>query len=332
MGLVRSFIGTDGIWQYIPHINTGLFSIIKVHFLLFANLIVDWHINTINFTDSGLILLFFMLFIGLSAYLKTQKRDITKEDYLIEGSVVPEDSQDSEIQKEEDEEGRSVCDIVGAMDFTAKEPQLDITSEENQIYLEGYLKVLKNRIPTIGKVEVKYYKDLWKAGIEFEQLLKEKDTREYPYLYYYDDLDGDGKPEFAINQGCMFLLKYEKEQGECRILYQTESCYFETIVGAGQILYHDGLHVDIVRDNYIGLGEDGSFQDILWLEKGINPKSLFYKVGVGGDPTYFEDVSEEEWNEITQPFFEMVENNAVPRKTLKEVFGDLLEENTNYSE
>ena len=53
MGLVRSFIGTDGIWQYIPHINTGLFSIIKVHFLLFANLIVDWHINTINFTDSG---------------------------------------------------------------------------------------------------------------------------------------------------------------------------------------------------------------------------------------------------------------------------------------
>ena len=155
----------------------------------------------------SLILLFFMLFIGLSAYLKTQKRDITKEDYLIEGSVVPEDSQDSEIQKEEDEEGRSVCDIVGAMDFTAKEPQLDITSEENQIYLEGYLKVLKNRIPTIGKVEVKYYKDLWKAGIEFEQLLKEKDTREYPYLYYYDDLDGDGKPEFAINQGCMFLLK-----------------------------------------------------------------------------------------------------------------------------
>ncbi len=108
--------------------------------------------------------------------------------------------------------------------------------------------------------------------------------------------------------------------------------YSREIVGAGQIWYHDGLHVDIVRDNYIGLGEDGSFQDILWLEKGINPKYLFYKVGVGGDPTYFEDVSEEEWNEITQPFFEMVENNAVPRKTLKEVFGDLLEENTNYSE
>ncbi|MDE7198618.1 MAG: hypothetical protein K2O15_07000 [Lachnospiraceae bacterium] len=217
---------------------------------------------------------------------------------------------------------------IRAMDFTVKEPQMDIPPEEDRIYREGYLKVLKNEIPTIGKVEVKYYKDLWRAGIEFEQLLKEKDTREYPYLYYYDDLDGDGKPEFAINQGCMFLLKYEKEQGECRILYQTESCYFKTIVGAGQIWRHDGLHADIVRDDYIGLGEDGSFQDILRLEKGINPKYPYYEVGVGDDPTYFEDVSEEEWNEITQPFFEMVENNAVPRKTLEEVFGDLLEENT----
>ena len=70
MGLVRSFIGTDGIWQYIPHINTGLFSIIKVHFLLFANLIVDWHINTINFTDSGFSLYKLMLTENsLSAYL-----------------------------------------------------------------------------------------------------------------------------------------------------------------------------------------------------------------------------------------------------------------------
>ena len=71
---------------------------------------------------------------------------------------------DSEIPTEEDEEEISVCDIVRAMDFTAKEPQLDITPEENQIYLEGYLKVLKNEIPAIGKVEVKYYIDLWKAG------------------------------------------------------------------------------------------------------------------------------------------------------------------------
>lgn len=71
---------------------------------------------------------------------------------------------DSEVRTG-DEEEIPVCDIVRAMDFTAKEPQLDITPEENQIYLEGYLKVLKNEIPTIGNAEVKYYKDLWQAGI-----------------------------------------------------------------------------------------------------------------------------------------------------------------------
>ncbi|MBD5509001.1 MAG: hypothetical protein HDR05_13415 [Lachnospiraceae bacterium] len=235
---------------------------------------------------------------------------------------------DSEIQTEEEE--IPVCDMVRAMDFTAREPRLDITPEENRAYLEGYLKVLKNEIPAIGQVEVKYYKDLWKAGTEFGQLLKEKDTREYPYLYYYDDLDGDGKPEFAINQGCMFLFKYDEEQRECRILYQTESCYFESIVGTGQIWCHDGLHANTVRDDLIGLVEDGSFQYILRIDEGVTPNRHYYEIGVSEAPIYdvsYVDVSEEEWNELTKPFFEMVENHAVQRKTLEEVFGDLLAEN-----
>lgn len=238
------------------------------------------------------------------------------------------ENEKASVMPAEDKEEMYICDIIRAMDFTAKEPQMDITPEENQLYLEGYLKVLKNEIPTIGEEEVKYYKDLWKAGIEFEQLVKEKDTREYPYLYYYDDLDGDGKPEFAVDQSCMYLFKYEKEQGKCRILYRTESCYFKAIIGAGQIWRHDGLHANTERDDFIGLGENGSFQYILRLDKGTNPNHPYYEVGVGDEPTYYADVSEEEWNEITQPFFEMVENNAVLRKTLEEVFGDLLDGNT----
>lgn len=224
------------------------------------------------------------------------------------------------------EEEIPVCDMVRAMDFTAREPQLDITPEENQIYLKAYLKVLKNVIPITGLADGWYYKDLWKAGIEFEELLKEKDTREYPWLYYYDDLDGDGKPEFAIEQGCMFLFKYDRELDECKILDSEEACYFKSFVGAGQIWRHDGLHADTVRDDLIGLGEDGSFQYLLRLDEGINPNHPYYKIGVDDDPTYYEVVSEEEWNKITQPFFEMVENHAVPQKTLEEVFGDLLEE------
>ncbi len=42
MGLVRSFIGTDGIWQYIPHINTGLFSIMKLAFEFILHYFFDF--------------------------------------------------------------------------------------------------------------------------------------------------------------------------------------------------------------------------------------------------------------------------------------------------
>ena len=297
----------------------------------------------------------FMFFDWGSEYIKSFQTNVVKEDSLSEELVMVGDKRGSEMQavdeedseiQTEDEGEIPVCDIVRAMDFTAKESKLNITPEENRIYLEGYLKVLRNEMPAIGEVEVKYYKDLWKAGIEFEELVKEKDTREYPYLYYYDDLDGDGKPEFAIEQGCMFLFKYEKEFDKCKVLDYEEACYFKTVVGAGQIWRHDGLHADVIRDDLLGLDQDGSFQYILRLEKGMNYKNHYFKVGISDFSLHYVEecdekwsrfatpfffffyVSEEEWNEITQPFFEMVENNAVPRKTLKEVFGDLLEENT----
>lgn len=301
----------------------------------------------------GLILVISCIFFDW--WLKFVQTNVAKEDPLEKEPVMATDDRDTEMQAVDEEDSEiqrenegeiPVCDIIRAMDFDAKESKLDITPEENRVYLEGYLKVLRNEIPAIGKVEVKYYKDLWKAGIEFEELVKEKDTREYPYLYYYDDLDGDGKPEFAIEQGCMFLFKYEKESNQCKVLGHEEACYFETIVGAGQIWRHDGLHADIVRDDLLGLDEDGSFQYILRLETGVNPKYPFFKIGVSDFSLYYVeegekewsrfatpffeyvDVSEEEWNEITTPFFEMIENNALPRKTLEEVFGDLLEENT----
>lgn len=281
--------------------------------------------------------------------------DDSEEDCLLEEPVMAKGGKDNEMQAgdgndnvihiKKDEEGISVCDIVRAMDFTAKEPYLEITPEENRVYLEGYLKVLRNEIPAIGEVEVKYYKDLWRAGIEFEQLLKEKDTREYPYLYYYDDLDGDGKPEFAIEQSCMFLFKYDKELGKCMIQDFEQACYFESFVGVGQIWYHDGLHGGVCGNNLIGLTEDGNFKDILRLEQGhgsfpyfqvevsefpfgyvnVSEKTRYEAAKIFGESV---EVNEEEWNELTQPFFEMVENYAVPQKTLEEVFGDLLIENT----
>ena len=273
-----------------------------------------------------------LFFIGLLGHLKCKKTEVSRENHLINESLIMGHEENSEMQAEYDEE-TSICEIVRAMDFTVNEPNLKITPQENQVYLEGYLKMLKNEIPVIGKAGEQYYKDLWKAGIEFEELLREKETRKYPYLYYYDDLDGDGKPELAIEQGCMFLFKYDEESDKCRILYQEQACYFKKIVGAGQIWYHDGLHGDVIRDSLITLTDDGTFQEVLSLEEGINPKYPYYEVKVLNDALPdFVDISEENWNDITKPFFEMVENNGLPLKTLEEVFGELLEESESAKE
>ena len=38
------------------------------------------------------------------------------------------------------------CQTVKNMDFTIKEPQMDVTENENQLYKETYLKVLKTEM------------------------------------------------------------------------------------------------------------------------------------------------------------------------------------------
>ena len=248
--------------------------------------------------NSIVILICILIAVGFSGCLKDMKTDDIRENDLTE--------------------------IVKAMDFTVNEPYLNISPQENLVYLEGYLKMLKNEIPIISEAGEQYYNDLWKSGIEFEELLREKETREYPYLYYYDDLDGDGRPELAIEQGCMYLIKYEEDLDKCRILYQTEACYFKKMVGAGQIWYHDGLHANVMRDSLVVLTDDGSFQEVFALEKSLDPEYPYYEVRVK-DILQNVNISEENWIEITKPFFDMVEDNGLPLKTLEEVFGELLE-------
>lgn len=215
----------------------------------------------------------------------------------------------------------AVCQTVKNMDFAIKEPQMDITENEDKLYKEVYLKVLKNEMPLLG-VEKEYYRDLWKAGISFEELLEKKDEDCFPYLLYYDDLDGDGKPELGVNQGCLYLFDYELGDDGAHVLYCQESCYFEGILGAGQIWYHDGLHANVIRDRYVYLNRDNEWEEwALDLEQAVGSAQNYYLVGT----TLYQqiDVGEENWNEITAPFFEMTKYE-IPKKTFWDVFGELL--------
>ncbi len=219
---------------------------------------------------------------------------------------------------DEDEEIKIICEQLGQMDFTVNEPVMEVTEDENRLYLEAYLKILKNEIPAYGDT---YYAELWKAGLEFEMLLENRGKREFPYCYYYDDLDGDGKPEFAINQGCMYIFDYDMEEAKCGISYSQQSCYFEKILGAGQLWYHDGLHANMIRDRLFLLNGQNQWEEVLTLEQGIDPGQPYYEIGIL-TPKVSADVGKENWDIVTAPFFEMTEE-GLPWKTLEEVFGDL---------
>lgn len=85
---------------------------------------------------------------------------------------LPDNSDESEYVSD-------VCNAVKNMDFTIREPRLDITAEEDRLYKEAYLQVLKNEM-TILEWEKQYYKDLWRAGIEYEDLLERKNDDRFP--------------------------------------------------------------------------------------------------------------------------------------------------------
>ncbi len=282
----------------------------------------------------------FILFIALFAVIpgacavnKSEESDKnadvqnTEQEMAVTSETESTDS--SEILEEQIPESteqlvEEMCDIVRSMNFEANEPHMDVTPEENQLFLEAYLKILKNEMPIWGydRGHPVYYRDLWRTGIEFEDLLENKAYREFPYLYYYDDLDGDGKPEFATNQGCLYIFSYELGFDSCRIIYWQESTYLEKIIGARQIWYRDGQHAGVLRDRLIIFSEINDGEIILDLEEGLD-KPHFYKVGAYEYESVL--VGKENWDEITAPFFEMAENHEIPKLTLEEVFGELLE-------
>ncbi len=233
-------------------------------------------------------------------------------------SALPNENKNTEsteiIHNSKEEEIKIICQTVKAMDFTIKQPYISISQEEDVFYKEAYLSVLKSEIPTTnndGKIE--YFRELYKIGVEFAEL-------DNSYSYYYDDLDEDGLPELAIKStGYTYILKYILEQNEFMVLFSGPTMYY-TILGAKQLSYHDGLHAGLIRDRYIILNDNYEWEIVLDLEKGIDTP-LFYAVGT--DEFYKIDIGEKNWNEITPPFFEAVDQ-AIPSKTFKEIFGELL--------
>jgi|GEM_PF-2487307 len=205
-----------------------------------------------------------------------------------------------------------VCQMVKRIDFTIKAPVMNISLEEDVIYRDIYLKTLKNEVLIIDSDgQEKYFRDLYKVGTEFEQL------RSY-YSYYYTDLDGDEAPELGIkSNGYTYILKYDMENNKMSVHFREATMYI-TILGTGQLWYHDGLHAGLSRDEFIVFIND-EWKTLIKFEQGVNPPEFFC---ISIDEYVNIDIGENNWNKLTLPFFN-VTKSPLPSQSFEEVFGKL---------
>ena len=159
------------------------------------------------------------------------------------------------------------------------------------------------------------------AGIEFEKLLENKSVNSYPYLLYYDDLDGDGKPELGIMQESFYIFDYKLGESEIRARYMTSG--FGKMLGAGQIWCHyENDDSTSIRDDYIVLNDDNKWEALKLWHGASTSRNYYVETSI-----YQQfDVGKENWDEITKPFFDATEH-GIPEKTFEEIFGELLIDN-----
>ena len=270
----------------------------------------------------GLLLIYFFIHHNLLTVHKEQGKSETlmeKANYL----PVQEEQKEPEVSVEESEQVEdpeddvaAMCAMMRAMDFTVEQPHMELTEEEDRAYKEAYLRLLKNELPIKGW-SVEYYQDLWWAGIPYGDLLEERDNIGSYNSYYYNDIDGDGKPEFGLVQSCAYLFDYELGEDACSISYYAEAQYFKKLLGVGRIWEQDVVHGGVDRDRYIVLNSDGEWETVIELQYFYGGKSDYYVINRV-------DVGKGNWEELTAPFFEATEHE-VPAKTLREVFGELLD-------
>lgn len=248
--------------------------------------------------------------------------------------TVQEGQKESEIVTEENEQAAdgeddvaAVCELVRAMDVTVEQPHMELTEEEDRAYKEAFLRLLKNELPIKGGEkwceDGDRYQDLWWSGIPYEDLLEGRDNADFSCFYYYDDIDGDGKPEFGVSQGAVYFFDYELGEGACSVSYGGQRIYFKGLLGDGKIWEHDNQHAWVERFRYIVLNSDGEWEEVLQLELYYAEEeetiyTKYYKInGV--------NVEKEVWEELTAPFYAAT-GYEIPKKTLAEVFGELLED------
>lgn len=244
---------------------------------------------------------------------------------------VPEASSGDEITLPMSREEQLLRIAMEGIAFQQERQNISLTPDEEKAYLQGYLKILRSELPLVSRWDEgqEYYKDLYQAGTPYRERLESKDESAFPYGIYYDDLDGDGKPELGLLEGaCLYVIKYEPGDDRGRIVWdrgdavEDAAAYFMGFMEKGVWFRYENSQKKIV-DCYDGPDEVGEWNRQLWLEQGLEAGDQYFEITVMGQETV--PVNEEIWKELTEGFYSATEN-LLQLKSLAEVFGEELDE------
>lgn len=217
------------------------------------------------------------------------------------------------------------------IDFQKERPDMNLSPEEEKAYLQGYLKILRSELPLVSKwsEQQEYYKDLYAAGTPYRERLESKNESAFPYGIYYDDLDGDGRPELALLEGvCLYVIKYEPGDEQGRIVWdrgdatENAASLFMGFMETGVWFRYENGQKNMT-DCYDGPDASGEWTRQLWLERGMRADGQYYEITVRGQETV--PVNGEIWTELTESFYSAT-GNLLQSKSLAEVFGEELDE------
>lgn len=228
-----------------------------------------------------------------------------------------------EEEKKENEKIREAKRQLEKINFTVEKPHMELTEEEDTLYKDAYLKILKD--------EIIAYKPSYFGGFPYyiRDFLVKGEFRDFLYddsHFYYDDLDGDGLPELGIRKdGSFIIVKWEEGWDVFALSDWYGSAHEEKILESGKLWHHD-RHEWPVKDELYGYDGAGMWRCIWRIEseKVDCSDEYHFSLWINGMDESIE-LNEKEGKDLLEPLFKQTEaDEPFILKSFEEIFGERL--------
>ena len=217
-----------------------------------------------------------------------------------------------------------IYEAIKEFDFSSKEYPINweiYTPQVEQEYKEAFYMTITNQIPLEYEEEgAVYFRDHLRGvadldDIEFvEQFVKNS-------KYRFIDCDGDGLPELlmdtAINGFC--ILKYRLKEQKVEVYHWLDE--YEVLLGSNQIGYSNTTSGHNNRYGYQIMNESGEVEYKIDFTFYYGEDGEEYKISTVGNENMSGYLDQEQWDEVTKDFFEVLKH-PVTMVTYEEAFGE----------